>query len=507
MCDVNEIELVLLLVQVVIRCIVCRSSNVSALSELEVCLNNQDLLLLHDFDPREITDDRQAKAIINRIYSMTVDSQYLIDTGSANLSDTGLEFNFSINSEFDLFLCMVLLNRPELARLFWVLDGRKRTASMFQSALLACLLCRNLMKLPYVHQHYHLEAAFAHIASYYENFASRVLFAAHSRNAERTLTAIGQKLQQCRDWSSLDIIVLAECEKLVEHCDSLCIAAVKRRFWGQQDLVSTFPRLYNAWTSGFVELCKAIAPSSSSSTSKGFFERKQSFRLRRKSSMKDKKVTAESVTNDDVTDNWWVVFMVCIMIDFVSILHFISPFLPLVVSILWAPVSAWMVFYLHGNSLMSCICLIEELVPFLNTFPTATLTLIWTTGAKGIGPEEDTAYLPVDYFVLDATSHLALTFTLTHFILLEQSIWANMLEVLIVMVFIFDEVPDVLFAGVTAHSTSMTSVLVVGFAEYWSSTGYVPSAIGNNERKDRDHFKSIFLRDCKKIKEMIIHLC
>ena len=41
--------------------------------------------------------------------------------------------------------------------------------------------------------------------------------------------------------------------------------------------------------------------------------------------------------------------------------------------IFWAPLSALLVFQLYGNSLLSGVALIEELLPFTDIFPTATV--------------------------------------------------------------------------------------------------------------------------------------
>jgi hypothetical protein len=444
----------------------------SAIHELEVCLNNQNLLLMYDFDPREISDDRQAKAILNRIYSMSVYPHYLINPRSEHISQSGIEFNFSINAEFDLFMCMVLMNRPDLARLFWILDGRKRTATMFQSALLGCLLCRSLMKLPYVNEHYHLESAFGHIADHYEEFVANVLKSAHSRNSERTLSAIGQNLQQCRDWTSLDIIVEANCEKVVEKCDSLCIAAVKRRFIGQEGILSAVSRLYQAWYGGFVDICTAMSQSGILKTDAApevTLRRKSTFRLRKSVS----EITDFDAQVGTSKRNWWMVFQMCMIIDSVGVLQFFFPVLPFPFNFLWPPVCASLLYHVHENSLMSTICLIEESLPFMSVIPSASLSCMWTKSTTDESPEEISSYLPVDYFILDAVSHLVLTFMLTYYILMEPSVMANVMEVFIIIVFLLDEIPDILFAGINSQSTSMIDVLLQGFSEYWATTGYV----------------------------------
>ena len=50
----------------------------------------------------------------------------------------------------------------------------------------------------------------------------------------------------------------------------------------------------------------------------------------------------------------------------------------------WAPLSALLVFQLYGNSLLSGVALVEELLPFTDIFPTATVGWIlqYTVGAR-----------------------------------------------------------------------------------------------------------------------------
>jgi hypothetical protein len=49
------------------------------------------------------------------------------------------------STEFDLFLFMLLTNRPELAKLFWVRDGERRAFSLLQSAGFGVYFCRQVI--------------------------------------------------------------------------------------------------------------------------------------------------------------------------------------------------------------------------------------------------------------------------------------------------------------------------------------------------------------------------
>jgi hypothetical protein len=55
-----------------------------------------------------------------------------------------------------------------------------------------------------------------------------------------------------------------------------------------------------------------------------------------------------------------------------------------IMDVFWAPLSALLVFQLYGNSLLSGVALVEELLPFTDIFPTATVGWIlqYTVGAR-----------------------------------------------------------------------------------------------------------------------------
>ena len=461
------------------------SDDCSAISELEVFLNNQHKLLQSQFDPRDIGDDWQAKAILNRMYSMIINPNYIINTGSDEISHTRAEFNFTINAEFDLFIFMVLTNRASMARLFWIRDGRKRTATMFQSALLACLLSRGLIKLPCVSQHYHLVTAFAHIADEYEEFVATVLKRAHARNTERTLSAMNRRFQQCRHWNALDVIVQANCIKLVETCDSLCVEAVKRRFFGTFELSSSIPRLALAWTAVVEEFYvknekepnqTAVFPGAqgvgNASPFKGAGKRFQKSDSSFNTDLEDK--------SGPVGVNVWA-FLTCICVDFIGALRILSAVIPFPLGLFTAPATGALVYFQHRSAPLAVMCLAEECVPYVNLLPSASITWWWIESARWMDRDarrkaEEAAhriFLPIDYFIIDVLSHLIVTSLITGFMLIDQSFLSIALEGFIVILLLADEIPDVLFAGIRKDSPSMLSVVVEGFKEYISSTGCV----------------------------------
>ena len=105
----------------------------------------------------------------------------------------------------ELFLLMLLLNRPALARLMWARDGRKgapsaAAASPLQSALLGCLLCRRLACHPALMSRGDgrgLALSLRRTADDYEGIAARILEIAHGRDAERALSALEQPIAAC----------------------------------------------------------------------------------------------------------------------------------------------------------------------------------------------------------------------------------------------------------------------------------------------------------------------
>jgi hypothetical protein len=439
----------------------CRAE-ASAIQQLEIFLNNQDCLLRDHFDPRDIVDDKQARAILNRVYSMIINN---ISTRTEGISGTRSEFNFALNAEFDLFMYMILSNRPSLARLFWIRGGRKHTAVMFQNALLACLICRGLKELQVIKRHIHLVTAFEHVAEDYECFVADILEQAHARNEERTMSAINLDFNQCRGWNSVDVIVQAKCKRVVEACDKLCIDAVQRRFYGQSGLYSFFSRLALAWFNVVKELqSPPMTPKESKNLDRTYVSEFDT------SESKSKSIP---VAANQSERNLWSLLL-CIFLDFAGTMQFFSPYLPQPLQTFWAPISAFTVYSLHGDSLMASLCLLEECFPVVHLIPSASLVCLYMQRTKSGGVVDDkhaVVYLPIDYFIIDALSHIVLTCVITSFILMEESALASTLEVIVIVLFLADEVPDILFAGVKKNSKSLLNVVSQGFKEYWGIVG------------------------------------
>ena len=82
----------------------------------------------------------------------------------------------------------------------------------------------------------------AQTAADYEGLAARILRRASLANPRRALAALERPLPACPGWTSLDLVVRADCRSLVELCPDLCLAAVQRRFFGVGGITAALAR-------------------------------------------------------------------------------------------------------------------------------------------------------------------------------------------------------------------------------------------------------------------------
>jgi|ERR1712166_143943 len=85
----------------------------------------------------------------------------------------------------------------------------------------------------------------------------------------------------------------------------------------------------------------------------------------------------------DLSQDKWMKLAISILIDIIGILTFLIPVIAEVMDVFWAPLSALLVFQLYGNTLLSGVALVEELLPFTDVFPTATVG--WALQYTAIG--------------------------------------------------------------------------------------------------------------------------
>merc|ERR1712205_199952 len=85
----------------------------------------------------------------------------------------------------------------------------------------------------------------------------------------------------------------------------------------------------------------------------------------------------------ELSQDKWMKLAISMLIDIIGILTFLIPVLAEVMDVFWAPLSALLVFQLYGSSLLSGVALVEELLPFTDIFPTATVGWILQHTAVG----------------------------------------------------------------------------------------------------------------------------
>ena len=86
---------------------------------------------------KSIADHRPVAEILRNLYA------HILAFGGERDDGAGFDLGAS-SAEFDLFLFMLLTNRPELAKLFWVRDGELRVFSLLQSAGFGAFFCRQV---------------------------------------------------------------------------------------------------------------------------------------------------------------------------------------------------------------------------------------------------------------------------------------------------------------------------------------------------------------------------
>ena len=81
------------------------------------------------------------------------------------------------------------------------------------------------------------------------------------------------------------------------------------------------------------------------------------------------------------------------------------------------------------------------------------------------------AFVPMDQFFGDVMAHVLLATVVTVAVLVPMSTLACLLEAAALVLFLGDELPDILFSGVTPNTTSLVSAFRVGFGKYLADMG------------------------------------
>ena len=439
----------------------------------------------------EIKSNAEAIKILNEICT-TVVMKSIDEVGVLGQ----LSFNFTIEplaggegkshwagANFNLFLFLILVNRAELAHMFFAREAQRDAASALANALWACLLCRKLSQLPEVGQFaYHLKNGFETTAAKYEGIAEGILKLAYEKSDRFTCQALEQPLKQCPQWTLLDLIAQGNCKGVISACPEVCIAAVQSRFYGDGSLVTILERMnanarkvFTIWEDNF---------KSQEAEAKGH----------------STKTEHNEEEGDKHKPQSWGKLLVCLAVDAVGASYYIYPLLPwFYYTFIWAPVMTFMVNYLHKNISLSLFALIEGLL--LDLFPSATIGYLLENekikeGGKAerqeggcnfneVGmPAIKQGFFPIDHFILDVLTYCVLAHLLTLVVIMTPSFSTFCIELIVLALMLIDAIPDIVFEGLNyehrpsasdgAHDNSAmtyTEVIAKGFKKYIQNSG------------------------------------
>ena len=472
--------------------------------------------------PEKISDDLEAILILNEIVAMVVTEDKALP------NDTEFYFTRERNGEwagadFNLFLFLVVVNRSDLAYIFFRRDAAQNTASMLANALWACLICRNLAKNPDVGKYsYHLKNGFETTAEQYEGIAASILKKAFARSERCAMQALERPLKRYDKWRPLDLLARAECKKLISECPDLCISVVQNRFYGEGSLVAAVERMDDSLNGVLSPIFLHEFPNTpteaTSSTLQSLYI-KSSNTLQSVSKIRPE--GSDSPGDADSTSNGRLLLLCCIVVDAVGASYYIYPVLPEKFYLYqWAPLNAVFNFALHRSTCLAMLALVEEMLPIVDLLPLATIGFLLAKEKKreeehgqlesenSLGMRDTVgrpSFVPFDHFILDVLSHCFLAYLLSVILLMTPSIATLCLELLVLSLILLDELPDIIFEGieeqleknardeneitkndekeigtanvgetvVRAKTNTFSAAFLDGFDKYLSNSGYV----------------------------------
>jgi hypothetical protein len=157
--------------------------------------------------------------------------------------------------------------------------------------------------------------------------------------------------------------------------------------------------------------------------------------------------------------------LACVAIDLLGVAHGIIPFLPQSIDLLWAPMAGAAVHRIFGVPVLSLAVLAEELLPYLDPLPGASLAWLlyssWPDAGKGatgkdikggtamLGAATSRVAQPLDFFALDVATHVLHTYLLTAALVMPPSIAAFMVELATASLFVLGlALPDAVLNAV-----------------------------------------------------------
>jgi hypothetical protein len=365
-----------------------------------------------------IKDDAEAVAILNEVYLGVVMAD---GSGVGSRARAPAELCFTHEAggawgggDSNLFLFAVLVNRLDLARLFFARDAGHNAEEALGNALWACLLSRRLRELPDVGRlSYNLCNGFDTTASHFEDVAASVLRTAFEQSDRFALGALELQLKLCQEWTALDLVVKANCREVITKCPELCIAAVQRRFYGEGGFRAAVRRM----TTALRGVLKFIMTGVDETVPVSEVVQERIVQIGEGEPHQDDRQSQEQRLPVGPKANLLLLAQ-CILVDLVGASYYLLPLLPgALYTIVWSPVCAWLVFRLLKDPCIALLVLLEECLPLISLVPTATIG--WALQQQDESGNEqgcdyseedqklevDSPFVPVDHFVMDVLMH------------------------------------------------------------------------------------------------------
>jgi len=180
---------------------------------------------LYDRDLENKTEELDA------IFFCAIDSVSRMDALLRALMGEYWSFSAGVlGKTWDLFLCMVLLNRHSIAKICW-----KKIDSPVRAALVACKMYREMAKQPHVREEVQLEMEVN--AKDFEKMATDVMLLAMEENMCLAIESLETRVAVLGGNTILDLAIDCKARIFVKQC---CAQAMDARFYG--DLSSAPPK-------------------------------------------------------------------------------------------------------------------------------------------------------------------------------------------------------------------------------------------------------------------------
>ena len=446
----------------------------------------------------DIWDDEHALLILNEVLSIVV----LADSsGDSCAPDEPFFFTRSrqqlwSDAELNLFLFLLLVNRPEVARLLFNRLTIRRASKALSTALWACLMCSRLSILPDVGKHsYNLRNSFEIITRFYEDLAASILTDAFERSDRLAIMSLEHPLSAHTRWTRLDLVGRGDLKCLISRCPKLFVISTQRRFFGSGNLLDTMRRV-NSSLQDF--LLKKLDTTFRKQTSRNamigsaskqsnylklflntftpvvFFASMPSF-----SQFSSTFFQIDDIGNVQSNSKCGAspgrhlnlrVAVACVLVDLIGISFYVFPILPWpFYQFIWPLANAFLVQLLHRNLCLSLFSFLEEALPVVSFIPSATMGWILHLNENQclVGADENEQHdllglIPIDHYIFDGFTQVLLAYIMTITLVLERPELTFSLEFLALLIMTVDKIPDILSAGLINDEMTSNKNRVIG---------------------------------------------